>query len=167
MKNIIDGKDNTGISKGNNLPEQLDKGFRFYELAPSLINYDVFDEPVINKDYNAEMLASAVALHEGFKYAPSDDLFWKQSIGSENSYLYVTTKFINKNILTKIHNDMKEDEFLVIACSSYDKEIENCFKNIKIKKIPETLLSKCVFNKDNYNFIIKKEEIEYEEDVDE
>lgn len=35
----------------------------FYESAPSLINIDSFDEPVINKEYSADIkLASAVAL---------------------------------------------------------------------------------------------------------
>ena len=141
-------------------------GYKFYELAPTLINEDAFGEPIINKEYNAEMLAAAVALHEGFKYIPSSEQFWKQSIGAENSYLYVTTKFINKNAIEKIHNDMKDNEYLVIACTSYDQEVERLFNNIRVKKIPELLLSKCKFNVDNYNFVINDEPNECEEDYD-
>ena len=141
-------------------------GYKFYELAPTLIKADSFGEPIINKDYNPEMLAAAVALHEGFNYKPSEELFWKQSIGAENSYLFVTTKFINKHILENIHNSMKEYEYLVIACTSYDQEIEKKFSNIRIKKIPEMLLAKCKFNVDNYNFIINEDTDDCEEEYD-
>ena len=39
-------------------------------------------------------------------------------------------------------------------------------KNIKIKKIPEMLLSKCEFGKDNYNLNIINPP-EYEEEIEE
>ena len=113
------------------------------------------------------MLAAAVALHEGFKYNPSKEKFWKQSVGNENSYLYVTTKFVTKNDINKIKEEMNDAEYLVIACTAYDKEIDGLYKNIKIKKIPEMLLSKCEFGKDNYNLNIinpPEYEEEYEED---
>lgn len=73
LDKVIDGSDQGGISKAVNW--QGGGGYRFYELAPTLINEDAFGEPVINKEYSAEMLASAVALHEGYKYEPSSELF--------------------------------------------------------------------------------------------
>ncbi|UKI28172.1 MAG: site-specific DNA-methyltransferase [Clostridium sp.] len=88
---IIDGKDNGGITSIVNW--NGGGGYNFYELAPTLINEDSFGEMVINKNYNPEMLARSVALHEGFEYNPDKEIFWKQSIGNENSYLYVTTQF--------------------------------------------------------------------------
>lgn len=162
INDVIDGKDNNGIT-------DLEKwtgggGYKFYELAPSLIYKDAFDEPIINKKYNPEMLASAVALHEGFNYNPSSECFWKQSSGNEKSYLYVTTKFINKMHLDKIQSEMNDNEYLVIACTSYDKEIEKLYKNIRIKKIPEMLLSKCEFGKDDYSLNIINPPIYDEED---
>lgn len=166
LDDIVTGKDKTGISKEENW--KGGGGYKFYEVAPSLINIDSFGEPVINKEYNAEMLASAVALHEGFKYNPSGEQFWKQSVGNENSYLYVTTKFVTKNDINKIKEEMNDTEYLVIACTSYDKEIDRLYKNIKIKKIPEMLLSKCEFGKDNYNLnIIHLPEYEEELEDDE
>ena len=165
LDRIIEGKDNGGIT--NDVNWKGGGGYKFYELAPSLINIDSFGEPVINKEYNAEMLAAAVALHEGFKYNPSNEKFWKQSVGNENSYLYVTTKFVTKNDINKIKEEMNDAEYLVIACTAYDKEIDGLYKNIKIKKIPEMLLSKCEFGKDNYNLNIinpPEYEEEYEED---
>ena len=151
LDKVIDGEQG-GISKDNNWSGG--SGYKFYELAPTLINEDKFGEPVINSKYSPEMLASAVALHEGFEYSPSNTEFWKQSIGSENSYLYVTTKFINESALDEIVKSMKNNEYLIIACSAYDKQIEKKYKNIKIKKIPEMLLTKCQFGVDNYDLNI-------------
>lgn len=164
INNVIEGKDTSGISKYDDA-KYIGGGYRFYELAPTLIKEDSFGEPIINKEYNAEMLASAVALHEGFKYNPSNEQFWKQSVGNENSYLYVTTKFVTKNDINKIKEEMNDTEYLVIACTSYDKEIDRIYKNIKIKKIPEMLLSKCEFGKDNYNLNIINPP-EYEEELE-
>ena len=61
---VIAGKDPGGVTKAQNW--QGGGGYRFYELAPTLINKDSFDEYVINEDYDANMLAAAVALHERF-----------------------------------------------------------------------------------------------------
>ena len=100
------------------------------------------------------MLASAVALHEGFKYQPSDTLFWKQSVGTEKSYLFVTTKHLSHTYVNSIASTMIDGEFLIIACRSYDREIDRAHKNISIKKIPQMLLSKCDFGKEDYNLNI-------------
>lgn len=146
--------------------------YRFYELAPSLINEDDFGEYVINKDYNADMLAAAVALHEGFEYNPDSEIFWKQSKANESSYLFVTTRHLNEPYLDSIISTMEENEYLIIACKSFDGEIENKYPNITIKKIPQMLLSKCEFDRDNYNLNIINPPIyensdEYEEEDDE
>ena len=162
LNNVINGNDVLGVSKQWNWTGG--GGYKFYKLAPTLIKKDKFGEDIINPDYNAEMLASAIAIHEGFEYQPSKDKFWKQSKGNENSYLYVTTKFINKYELDRIHEEMKE-EFLLIACTAYDKELENIYKNIIIKKIPEMLLDKCKFGVDNYNLNIINPP-EYEEELE-
>lgn len=164
LNDVINGKDMKGISELVNW--KGGGGYKFYELAPTLIKKDLFEEPIINPKYNAEMLASAVALHEGFKYNPSKEKFWKQSEGNEKSYLYVTTKFLNKEDIANIKNDMEDNEFLIIACTAYDKEIEGLYKNIKIKKIPEMLLSKCEFGKENYNLNIINPP-KYEEEIEE
>ena len=66
---------------------------------------------VINEDYDANMLAAAVALHEGFHYHPDSDLFWKQSMGNENSYLFVTTRHLNSPYLDSIKDTMEEGEY--------------------------------------------------------
>lgn len=161
MDKVIDGTDQGGISKG--VAWQGGGGYRFYELAPTLIQKDDFDEPVINPEYNAEMLASAVALHEGFTYQPDGTQFWKQSYGSENSYLFVTTRYLSSAFLSTIYSNMKESEYLIIACRSFECGIENIYSNITIKKIPQMLLNRCEYGKENYNLNIINPPV-YEED---
>lgn len=152
LDSIIDGTDSTGITKSQRWVSG--GGYKFYELAPTLINIDSFGEPVINKDYNPEMLAAAVALHEGFKYQPDDKIYWKQSKSNENSYLFVTTNMITVQLIKEIESQMADEEFLLIACKSYEKNASNYSEKIKIKKIPQMLLGKCEFGKDNYNLNI-------------
>ncbi|MBR4110422.1 MAG: hypothetical protein IKK43_01860 [Clostridia bacterium] len=162
LDSVVDGEQ-TGISKA--IGWKGGSGYKFYELAPTLIKTDDFGQQIINEQYNPEMLASAVALHEGFEYKPSKDLFWKQSQGTENSYLYVTTNHITEMGLESIVNMMNETEYLVIACTSFDNKLKNKYKNISIKKIPQALLKNCEYGKDDYSLqIITPPEYQESED---
>lgn len=162
IKSIIDGEDKTGITKIVNW--NGGGGYKFYELAPTLIEKDVFEQEIINPKYDEKMLSEAVALHEGFDYEPSNEYYWKQSKGNEKSYLYVTTNFVGEATLDNIKSELKDDEYLIIACTSYDENIEHKYKNIKIKKIPEMLLSQCEYGVDNYDLNVIEEEEVYEDE---
>lgn len=166
IDSVIANTDKSGITKAVNWSGG--GGYRFYELAPSLINQDPFGEYVINSDYDADMLAAAVALHEGFTYQPNDALFWKQSVGNEKSYLFVTTRHLNSAYLDSIKGTMEDDEYLVIACRSFDSGLEKAYEHITVKKIPQMLLERCEFGKLDYNLnIVHPPVYEDEEDIDE
>lgn len=152
LDKVISGEDKGGISKSTNW--QGGGAYRFYELAPSLINKDAFDEYIINPEYDADMLAAAIALHEGFTYQPDGNMFWKQSKGSENSFLFTTTRHINGSFLDSIRDTMEEGEYLIIACRSFDAGLDKAYGNITIKKIPQMLLDRCEFGKTDYNLNI-------------
>lgn len=163
---IIAGTDSSGISKA--VDWQGGGGYRFYELAPSLINEDPFGEYVINPEYDADMLAAGVALHEGFIYQPDGNLFWKQSVGNEKSYLFVTTRHLNSAFLDSIKDTMEDDEYLIIACRSFDSGLDKAYEHITVKKIPQMLLSRCEFGKTDYNLnIVHPPVYEDEEEYDE
>lgn len=164
LDKVISGEDNGGISKSRNW--QGGGGYRFYELAPSLINKDPFDEYVINEAYDADMLAAAVALHEGFAYHPDSNVFWKQSKGNENSYLFVTTRHLTAAYLDSIQSTMEENEYVVIACRSFDSGLDKAYEHITLKKIPQMLLSRCEFGKADYNLNIVHPPV-YNDDSDE
>ena len=151
LDKVISGEDKGGITKSANW--QGGGGYNFYELAPSLVVEDKFGNPIINKEYNADMLAAAMALHEGFTYAPDDNYYWKQA-KNENAYLFTTTSHITAEYLSSIESEMQDGEYLIIACRSYESGADKVFKNIRVKKIPQVLLDRCEFGKDNYNLNI-------------
>ena len=162
LKSIIDNTDTYGVY--NKEKTSYSNGFDYYELAPTLIKKDMFEQEIINSKYDEKMLSEAVALHEGFDYNPSNECYWKQAKGTENSYLYVTTNFVGEATLDNIENEMKGNEYLIIACKFYDENIECKYKNIKIKKIPEMLLNRCVYGIDSYALNVVEEEEEYEDE---
>ena len=149
---VVSGEDKSGISK--TVKWENGGGYRFYELAPTLINKDEFGEYIINPDYSADMLAAAMALHEGFTYEPDSSAFWKQSHGNEKSYLFVTTRHLNAAFMDSIIGGMEDDEYLVIACCSFDKGMDKLNPHITVKKIPQMLLERCEFDKADYNLNI-------------
>lgn len=167
LDKVISGEDKGGITASSGWTSG--GGYHFYELAPSLINEDPFGEPIINPDYDADMLAAAMALHEGFTYQPDSSLFWKQSVGNESSYLFVTTRHLNSPFLDSIRDTMEDGEYLIIACRSFDAGLEKAYGNITIKKIPQMLLDRCEFGKTDYALnivhppVYEDEEEEYDE----
>ena len=169
LKKVTDGTDQGGISKAQNW--KGGGGFRFYELAPSLLKEDKFGNLVINKEYNADMLAAAMAKQEGFTYAPSEEYYWKQGISHESDYIYTTTQFMTVEGLAAIAEQMKEGESLLVCCTAFQKECRSAFPNITIKKIPQMLLGRCEFAHDDYSLNIVElpvvEEDEFEEEQDE
>lgn len=168
MKQVVEGEQG-GISKA--VDWKGGGGFKFYTLAPSLLNQDAYGNWVISKDYNADMLAAAMAKHEGFRYQPDEHVYWKQGQSSEKDYLYTTTQFITVEMLDRTHDEMQQQESLLICCKAFQPECENRHVNISIKKIPHVLLGKCEFGKDDYSLNIinlpKEEEKEEEKNWEE
>lgn len=152
LERVISRKDNTGISKSVNW--QGGGGFKFYELAPSLLNKDKYGNLVINKDYNADMLAAAMAKHQGFTYSPDAEVYWKQGRSSEHDFIFTTTQLITAEMLDAIHDQIGDDESLLICCTKFQPECRNKFSNITIKKIPKVLLDTCEFDHDDYSLNI-------------
>lgn len=151
MKAVVDGEQG-GISKI--IDWKGGGGFKFYTLAPSLLNTDQYGNWVISKEYNANMLAAAMAKQEGFRYQPNETVYWKHGKSSEKDYIFTTTQFVTVEALDKIHDEMNPDESLLIACKAFQLECENRHSNISIKKIPGMLLGKCEFGKDDYSLNI-------------
>jgi len=151
LKQVVDGEQG-GISKS--VAWKGGGGFKFYTLAPSLLNQDKFGNWVINKEYNPDMLAAAMAKQEGFKYAPDEAIFWKQGRSMERDFLFTTTQFLTVEALDRIEEEMKPEETLLICCKAYQPECENRHTSITIKKIPSLLLDKCEFGRDDYSLKI-------------
>ena len=166
LKAVVDGEQG-GISKEVNW--KGGGGFKFYELAPSLIEKSKFGNPVISKKYDMEMLAQAVAKHKGYFYEPDSEVEWKQSKNGDKNFLFVTTNYITPDYLEYIHSMLKNDEHLLITTKAYHKNCENQFPNITVQQIPQSLLGDCDFMVDSYSLNVNEEpsENQKQEEADE
>ena len=138
LKKVVDGTDQGGISKAVNW--KGGGGFKYYYLAPSLLKEDKYGNWIIDERYNADMLAAAMAKHEGFRYSPDPEIYWKQGKSTEKDYIFTTTQFVTVEFLDKIHDELKPDESLLICCKSFSKACETRHANINVRKIPNMLL---------------------------
>lgn len=148
LKSVCDGSDQGGVSKA--LEWKGGGGFKFYNLAPSLLNIDKYNQWVINPNYNADLLAAAMARHEGFSYSPDESVVWKQGFATENHFIFTTTNTITPDVVEQILSEMKPDESLRICCTAFIDGCNEISNRIEIKKIPEVLLGKCEFGKEDY-----------------
>ena len=164
LNNVIDGKDKSGISKYIDYKPQ--GGYKFYELAPSLLNKDKYNNWVISDEYDADMLAEAMAKHNGFKYIKNKDIFYKQGYSTETDYIFTTTNFVNLQYLDMLHDLLNEDETLLICCKTYQEECDGKFKNISIQKIPQSVLKKYEFGDVDYALNVEDELIDDEGEDD-
>ncbi len=151
LKQVVDGEQG-GISKAVNW--KGGGGFKFYTLAPSLLKQDKFGNWVISQEYNADMLAAAMAKQEGFKYKPHESTYWKQGQSAEQDFIFTTTQFLTVEVLDSIKDEMQPGETLLICCKSFQKECKGKFSNITIKKIPLMLLGRCEYGKEDYSLNI-------------
>lgn len=149
LKNVVDGSDQGGMSKTLNW--KGGGGFKFFELAPSLLKEDKHGHLVMNKEFNGDMLAAAMAMMEGFTYEPSTDIYWKQGRSSETDYIYTTTQFITVESLGAILDTMSDGETLLVCCKAFQPECKSFSSRISIKKIPTVLLGRCEYNHDDYS----------------
>ncbi len=151
MKQVVDGEQG-GISKA--VEWKGGGGFKFYTLAPSLIQKDKYGCDIINPEYNANMLAAAMAKQEGFHYLPHESIYWKQGNSSENDFIFTTTQFITVEMLDRLSEEMLSNESLLICCKGFKAECKSRRSNITIKKIPQMLYGRCEFGKDDYSLNI-------------
>ena len=161
LKAVVDGEQG-GISKAQNW--QGGGGFKFYELAPTLIVKDPHGQPIINDKYNAQMLVAAIAKLNGYDYAPDSDVFWKQGKSQAGSYIFVTTEYLTAAQLDDISRDLPEYERLLICAPAFDIGLGKRYENINVRKIPQSVLDKCEYGADNYNLnIVNPPELDEDE----
>lgn len=152
LKKVINGEDQGGISEAVNW--KGGGGFRYYRLAPSLLQQDRWGQWVINKDYNAEMLAAAICKLEGFTYAPSDAHYWQHGKSTENDFIYVTTQSLTPEQLQALSDEVGEGRSLLVCCSAFRGDA-NRYPNLTVKKIPKMVLSRCEWGHDDYSLNVE------------
>jgi adenine-specific DNA-methyltransferase len=151
LKKVIDGEDRGGISEA--VGWNGGGGFRYFKLAPSLLEKDRWGNWVVNKEYNAEMLAEAICKLEGFTYAPSEEYYWQHGASTESDFIYVTTQTLTVEQLQALSEEVGEDRSLLVCCAAFKTGADR-FKNLTLKKIPKMVLSKCEWGHDDYSLKI-------------
>lgn len=148
LRKVIDGQDPGGITaavgwKGGG-------GFRYYRLAPSLLEKDPWGNWVISKDFDAAKLSQAVCKLMGFVYQPDETHYWMQGRSSETDFIYVTTQSLAHEQLATISEAVGDERTLLVCCKAFRANAD-AFPNLTIRKIPQAVLRKCEWGHDDYS----------------
>ena len=157
LQKVIDGQDPGGVTQATGWLGG--GGFRYYELAPTLLSTDRWGNLVINPAYDAAMLAAAMCKLEGFTYAPSEVVWWQQGHSSERDFIYVTTQTLSSEQLASLNDEVGADpsnpRSLLVCCSAYRgvtaAQAAERWPNLTIKKIPKMVKDRCEWGHDDYS----------------
>lgn len=152
LKRVIDGEDRGGISES--VGWKGGGGFRYYSLAPSLLEKDKWGNWVISKEFNPTQLSQALCKLEGFTYAPSDTIFWQHGHSTETDFIYVTTQSLTSEQLQDLNDQVGPERSLLVLCSSFKGDADR-FASLTVKKIPRAVLSKCEWGHDDYSLNVQ------------
>lgn len=152
LKKVVDGQDKGGITDA--VEWQGGGGFRYFKLAPSLLEKDRHGREVISKAYNAEMLAAALCKLEGFTYAPSDSIYWQHGSSTERDFIYVTTQTLSREQLSHLSDEVGPDRSLLVLCSAFRGKT-SAYSNLTVKKIPNHVRDRCEWGHDDYSLNIE------------
>ncbi len=152
LKKVIDGQDRGGITDA--VGWEGGGGFRYYRLAPSLLETDKWDREVIAKVYNAAMLAEALCKLEGFTYAPSDAVYWQQGHSTERDFLYVTTQTLSHEQLQQLSEEVGRDRSLLVLCSAF-RGNPDYWPNLTVRKMPNHIRARCEWGRDDYSLNVE------------
>jgi adenine-specific DNA-methyltransferase len=157
LQKVIDGQDPGGVTQATGW--QGGGGFRYYELAPTLLATDGWGNLVINPEYDAAMLSAAMCKLEGFAYAPSELLWWQQGRSSESDFIYVTTQTLGleqlEALCDEVGTDPNNPRSLLVCCGAYRgvtaAQAAQRWPNLTLKKIPKMVKDRCEWGHDDYS----------------
>lgn len=148
LKKVVEGQDLSGVTEATNW--KGGGGFRYYRLAPSLLEKDKWGNWVVSRKYNPAQLAEAVCKLHGFCYEPSPTLFWQHGHSTESDFIYVTTQTFLREQLAAISAEVGSQRTLLVVCAAYHGKAD-AFSNLTVKKIPASVLASCEWGRDDYS----------------
>ncbi|MGD0234563.1 MAG: site-specific DNA-methyltransferase [Syntrophorhabdales bacterium] len=152
LKKVIDGQDPGGATEA--VGWKGGGGFRYFRLAPSLLEKDKWGNWVISAEFNAAMLAEALCKLEGFVYAPSDTIYWQHGHSTERDFIYVTTQNLSHDQLQQLSDEVGPDRSLLVLCTAFRGRADQ-YPNLTVKKIPKAVLSRCEWGHDDYSLRVE------------
>jgi adenine-specific DNA-methyltransferase len=148
LQRLVEGGDDSGITAA--VGWRGGGGFRYLYFAPSLLEKDKWGNWVISRQYNAEMLTAALCKLEGFVYAPSETVYWRHGRSTENDFIYVTTQKLSRDQLAALSEEVGEGRTLLVYCMAF-RGNAGAFSNLTVKKIPNAVLHRCEWGRDDYS----------------
>jgi adenine-specific DNA-methyltransferase len=152
LKRVIDGDDKGGVTDA--VGWEGGGGFRYYHLAPTLLEMDRHGRKVISKTYNAAMLAEALCKLEGFTYAPSETIYWQHGYSTERDFIYVTTQTLSQKQLAHLSEEVGADRSLLVLCSAFHGN-QSAFPDLTVRKIPNHVKDRCEWGHDDYSLNVE------------
>lgn len=151
LTKVVDGTDPGGVTEATGW--KGGGGFRYFRLAPSLLAQDRWGNWVVSREYNPAMLAEALCKHEGFRYEPSQEHYWQHGRSTEADFIYVTTQTLTREQLAVLSAEVGPSRTLLICCGAFRANADE-FTNLTLKKIPQAVLHRCEWGKDDYSLAI-------------
>jgi adenine-specific DNA-methyltransferase len=148
MTKVIDGQDPGGVTEATGW--KGGGGFRYFRLAPSLLELDRFGNHVISKQYNAAMLAEVMCKLMGYTFSPGPELYWQQGRSTETDFLYTTTQTLSRQQIESLSEEVGPNRSLMVCCSAFRAKAAD-FPNLTLRKIPMAVLARCEWGKDDYS----------------
>jgi len=151
LQKVVEGEQG-GISKA--VGWKGGGGFRFFELAPTLIVKDENGMEVISDKYSPAMLAAAVAKLCGYRYAPRADNPYIHGENGTGGYIFVTTQFVTPLLLDEMAKRLRDGQKLTVCASAFQPGAGAGHRDVSLRKIPQSVLSRCEYGAENYNLNI-------------
>jgi len=152
LRKVIDGQDPGGVTEATGW--KGGGGFRYFRVAPSLMQQDKFGNWVISSEVGPAMLAEAVCKLEGFRFEPSDTVWWQHGRSTENDFLYVTRQTLAREDLQRLSDEVGPQRTLLVMCGAFRCRDLSAFPNLTVKKIPAAVLDRCEWGKDDYSLAV-------------
>jgi adenine-specific DNA-methyltransferase len=86
----------------------------------------------------------------GFVYQPDETHYWMQGRSSETDFIYVTTQSLTRAQLAALSEEVGDERTLLVCCKAFRAD-PDAFPNLTIRKIPQAVLRKCEWGKDDYS----------------
>lgn len=153
LAKVVQGRDDGGISE--EVSWTGGGGFRFYRLAPSLLERDKWGNWVVSKEYDGPKLAEAMCKLHGFRYDPDPEVFWLHGRSTETDFLYVTDQTLTADQLRFISDEVGPERSLLICCRAWRAKAKD-YDNLTLEKIPQSVLSKCEWGRDDYSLNVQE-----------
>ena len=152
LRKVISGEDKGGVTES--VGWQGGGGFRYFYLAPSLLEKDTWGREIISKEFNGAMLAEGLCKLEGFAYAPSDSVYWQQGYSTENDFIYVTTQTLGQERLQMLSDEVGWDRSLLVLCAAFRGPTDR-WPNLTVRKIPNHIRNRCEWGRDDYSLKVE------------